>query len=350
MKNVEFFSSLALALCLGSSLQVAYAQIPGATIPVAPPVGQTATKRSLAEWLMRLHEAPRKRAYMGTLVVSSDAGALSSARVWHVCDGDQQMERVETLTGPPRSTFRRNDEVVTFLPETRVARSERRESLGPFPNFLKTGEYAIPEFYGIRHIGSERVAGFDADVVQFVPKDKLRFGYRIWSEKKTGLVVKLQTLDAAGHVLEQAAFSELQLDAPVKIDQLSQMMARTEGYKLEKAEMVKTTPAAEGWLMRNTVPGFRPMSCFKRPAPETQAPGQQSLQWVFSDGLATVSLFVETFDRQRHVQEGVMAEGATQMLTRQLADKGNGAWWLTAVGEVPIQTLQAFAQGLERRR
>ena len=102
--------------------------------------------------------------------------------------------------------------------------------------------------------------------------------------------------------------------------------------------------------MRNTVPGFRPMSCFKRPAPERQASGQQSLQWVFSDGLATVSLFVETFDRQRHIQEGPMAEGATHMLTRKISDKSNGAWWLTAVGEVPIQTLQAFAQGRERRQ
>jgi sigma-E factor negative regulatory protein RseB len=142
----------------------------------------------------------------------------------------------------------------------------------------------------------------------------------------------------------------LQLDAPVKIDQLAQMMSRTEGYRLEKPEMVKTTSAAEGWLMRNPVSGFRPMNCFKRPAPEGPGQGQQSLQWVFSDGLATVSLFLETYDRQRHVKEGAMAEGATQMLTRRLPDKENGAWWLTAVGEVPLQTLQAFAQGLERRR
>ena len=74
------------------------------------------------------------------------------------------------------------------------------------------------------------------------------------------------------------------------------------------------------------------------------------MQWVFSDGLATVSLFVEAFDRRRHLHDGVMAMGATQMLTRQIADKANGGWWLTAVGEVPVQTLQAFAQSLERRR
>ena len=73
-----------------------------------------------------------------------------------------------------------------------------------------------------RHIqlGQGRVAGFDADIVQLDPRDGLRFGYRIWSEKRTGLVVKTQTLDDAGRVLEQAAFSELQLDAPVQAAKL----------------------------------------------------------------------------------------------------------------------------------
>jgi sigma-E factor negative regulatory protein RseB len=69
------------------------------------------------------------------------------------------------------------------------------------------------------------------------------------------------------------------------------------------------------------------------------------MQWIFSDGLASVSLFVEALDRQRHTQEGVLASGATHTLTQRVQD-----WWLTAVGEVPPQTLKAFAQSLERSK
>jgi sigma-E factor negative regulatory protein RseB len=58
-----------------------------------------------------------------------------------------------------------------------------------------------------------------------------------------------------------------------------------------------------------------------------------------------VSLFVEPYDRQRHQQEGAFASGATHTLLRRLSD-----WWLTAVGEVPVGTLKAFADNLERRR
>ncbi len=324
-----------------------------ALLAVSPLVqAQTATveplvqERTVGDWLLRMHEASRKRAYVGTFVVSSASGGMSSSRIWHVCDGEQQMERVESLTGTPRSTFRRNDEVVTFLPESRVARTEKRESLGLFPNVIRPGDPSIGEFYSARQVGSDRVAGFDADVVQMAPKDNLRFGYRVWSEKRSGLVVKLQTLDGDSRVLEQAAFSELQLDAPVKMEKLSQMMANTSGYRVEKSELVKTTALAEGWVLRQPVAGFKPMNCYKRPVSST--PTDSTMQWIFSDGLASVSLFVEPYDRQRHAQETMVAMGATHALTRKVGDKGE--WWLTVVGEVPPPTLKAFAQALERRK
>ncbi|MBE7369738.1 MucB/RseB C-terminal domain-containing protein [Ramlibacter pallidus] len=325
-------------LALGAAAAFALAASQAAASPrVTDPRPDGRAERSITEWLTRMHEASRQRNYVGTFVVMSSSGQMSSARIWHACDGQRQVERVESLSGAPRSTFRRDDEVLTFLPESKTVRSERRESLGLFPE-IKPDETGIPEVYTARRVGSDRVAGFDADIVQVLPRDALRFGYRIWSEKKSGLVVKMQTLDESGKVLEQAAFSELQLDAPVRMDKLKQMMAVPDGWRVEKAEAVKTTAAAEGWALSRPVAGFRPQSCYKRPA-------EGVLQWIFSDGLASVSLFVEEYDARRHQQEGVFASGATHTLTRRLQD-----WWVTAVGEVPMQTLKAFALGLERRK
>jgi sigma-E factor negative regulatory protein RseB len=318
-----------------------------AAVAQAAPLVQRAApgpEPGVAEWLERMHDASRRRNFVGTLVMSSNTGAMSTARIWHACEGRQELDRVESLTGPRRSTFRRDDEVVTFLPEERVARTERREALGAFPDLLKAGDSSIPEFYTARRVGTDRVAGFDADVVRLVPRDNLRFGYRIWSEKKSGLIVKLQTLDLDGKVLEQAAFSELQLDAPVRADKLRQMMAARAGWHVERLEPVKTTASAEGWRLKSAVPGFKPVNCYRRPLTPTPAP-EGSMQWIFSDGLAAVSLFVEAFDARRHQQDGLFSSGATQTLARRVQD-----WWLTAVGEVPPQTLQAFAQSLERTK
>lgn len=301
-------------------------------------------ERNMSEWLGRMQEASRQRCYLGTFVVSSNDGGMSSARVWRACDPDQQFERVETLTGAPRSTFRRNDEVFTFMPESRLVRVEKRESLGLFPDLLQSSDTSLPDFYAARRVGSDRVAGYDADVVHLAPKDSLRFGYRIWSEKKSGLVIKLQTLDIDGGVLEQSSFSELQLDAPVRADKLAQLMVPPEGWRVERPEVVKTSAASEGWMLKAAVAGFKPVSCYRRSS-GTASSSQGTMQCIFSDGLASVSLFVEAYDRQRHSQEGLFASGATLTLTRRIQD-----WWLTAVGEVPAITLRTFAQNLERRR
>lgn len=338
---------IALAAYALSAINYVAAQ----TSAVPPPVAgaPAAEVRSLNDWLMRMNQAASNRSYVGTFVVSA-GGNMSSAKIWHVCEGNQQVERVETLTGAPRSVFRHNDEVLTFMPEHKLARSEKRESLGLFPELFQSADSRIGDFYHFRQEGAGRVAGVDADIVVLAPKDNLRFGYRVWTERGNGLVVKLQTLDAQGKVVEQAAFSELELDAPVKMEKLIQMMGKVQGYRLEKPLLLKTMASAEGWALKAPVAGFNPMSCYRRLAPASVGTGpaemaEGPLQWIFSDGLASVSIFIEPYDRQRHIREASLAMGATHTLTRQL-----DAYWVTLVGEVPTATLQLFAHGLERKK
>lgn len=334
--------ALGLALLLGAC-SLTWAQAP-------LPQGQVAARvqsPALEQWLMRLHAASRGRAYSGTFVVSTGQ-FMSSSRIWHVCDGQQQIERVEALTGEPRSTYRRNDQVVTFWPGSRQAIQERRESLGLFPDLLSRADSSVAQFYQLKVIGRERVAGLVSEVAQLTPVDDMRFGFRIWTELQTGLVVKLQTLDHRQVVLEQAAFSELQLNAPVQMAKLVAQMENTQGYQVHRAPLLGTTAEQEGWWLNATVPGFKAMSCNRRSAQNLPGAGVSTLQCVFSDGLASVSLFIEPFDAARHrpeQQNAAMAMGATHVLMRQL-----GEWWLTAVGEVPVPTLKVFVQGLERKK
>lgn len=320
----------------------------GAPIASVSPSASVAagTERDMVQWIERLHSAPCSRAYAGTFVVLSANGAMSSSRIWHACDGQQQLERVESLSGTPRTVYRRNDEVRTFLPQARVVRSDRRDVSGLFPRVPLISGTSIAQFYTPRTLGQERVAGFVSEVVWFQPTDTLRFGYRLWSERETGLVIKLQTLAADGRLLEQAAFSELDLNASVKVEQLSRLMDATSGYKVLAPSVTRTTVEAEGWTLRQPVAGFVPVSCHRK-AVSGSNDAPSVLQCLYSDGLASVSLFLEPFDPQRHPpQPQVSSLGATQLL----AQRGPSDMWLTAVGEVPLQTLRLFAGQLERLR
>lgn len=299
--------------------------------------------RSVDQWLIRLHEASRQRAYKGTLVVSTGT-AMSASRIWHVCDGNQQMERIETLTGAPRTTVRRNNDVITFAPDEKVAWVERRESLGLFPELLRTPANQIPKFYGVRERGAERVAGYLSDVIDIVPKDGFRFGYRVWSEQRSGLVLKLQTVDAAGKVLEQMAYTELQMNAPVRMDKLAKLMNDTRGYQVHRPVSIKTSPEKQGWQMKEGVPGFLLSGCHTREIDVSQdVPA--SVQCVYSDGLASVSLFIESQGPERVAEPAMSVIGATHSMTRSV-----GTYEVTVLGEVPPATLGRFAQALERIR
>jgi sigma-E factor negative regulatory protein RseB len=97
-------------------------------------VGTKVADRSVNDWLMRMHDASRQRAYVGTFVVSA-GGRMSSARIWHACDGEQQMERVESLTGEPKSTYRRNDLVMTFFSHESGGGGREARVSGTFPEF-----------------------------------------------------------------------------------------------------------------------------------------------------------------------------------------------------------------------
>ena len=333
---------MSMCFCLVMFSSIVFSQ----SRPGMPSASVDEPELRVNDWLRHIHESTRRRAYVGTFVVSV-GDFMSSAKIWHVCDGAQQLERVDTLTGVPRSTLRRDEEVVTFWPASRVAVSERRGGMASFPNQLQSVDAGIERFYKVRRDGSARVAGHDAEIVVMQPLDSHRFGYRVWTERKSGLILKLQTLHTSGAVLEQSAFSELILDAPVRASELSQMMRATEGYQLQKTSLIKTSEVAEGWMMSKTIPGFNSLSCFKRtlmPNAGKENSQEQVFQWVFSDGLASVSLFVGIFNPERHRQAGAYAMGATHTLTQRV-----GRWWVTAVGEVPEATLLSFVQGLERR-
>jgi sigma-E factor negative regulatory protein RseB len=308
--------------------------------------GLPTADRSVLQWVERMHAAPCQRAYTGTFVVLSASGAMSTSRIWHACDERNRLERVESLNGTPRTVFRRNDEVRTFSPESRTVRTDRRDTGTTFPRVAVVSGTAISQHYAATRLGQDRVAGYLADVVWFKPQDALRFGYRLWSERDTGLVIKLQTVTADGKVLENAAFSELDLRATVQPEQISRLMDTTAGFKEVSAPATRTSAEAEGWVLRQPVPGFVPVSCHQRSMAAADGAGQV-LQCLYSDGLASVSLFLEPFDATRHpARPQATSMGATHLLAQRL----NADTWVTAVGEVPLQTLKVFATQFQRVR
>jgi sigma-E factor negative regulatory protein RseB len=297
---------------------------------------------------MRIHDAASHRNFQGTFVVSA-GGAVSSARIAHYCDGANQFERIDSLDGQTRHVFRHNDVVHTLWPQAHVALVEQRDLLTSFPALLQVGDDRIADFYEMRPQGTERVAGHEASVLTLQPRDVYRFGYRLWAEKVSGLLLRADVLGEHGEILESSAFSDVAINVRSQPDAVLQPMRRLDGYKILKPSFTPTKLESEGWAMRQGVPGFRQVSCIKRPLDADQdspsATSPQAIQTIFSDGLTYVSVFIEPFDQKRHTKAMLTSMGATQTLMRRQGD-----WWITVVGDVPAATLKAFAGALEPKK
>lgn len=304
--------------------------------------------REVRAWLMRIHEAAANRNFQGTFVVSG-GGTVSSSRIAHFCEGPNQFERIESLDGQARHVYRHNDVVHTLWPDARVAVIEQSRLLNSFPALLQGGDDHIGEFYELRREGHGRVAGRAAAVLRLQPRDAHRFGYRLWSDKASGLLLRADVVDADDEVLETSAFSEVTIGIRAEPESVLAPMRRLDEYRVVHPALEATQLEAEGWALGEVAPGFRQVSCVRRPmdgpaAGEPGVAGEPVLQVIFSDGLTHVSLFIERYDEQRHRRPILASVGATRTLMRRKGD-----WWVTVVGDVPVTTLKGFAKALERR-
>jgi sigma-E factor negative regulatory protein RseB len=303
--------------------------------------------RETKAWLSRIQEAANKRNFQGTVVVSS-GGSVASSRIAHFCESGDQFERIDSLDGQVRHVFRHNDVVHTVWPHKRVAVIEQRDQSNSFPALLQAGHDRVTDFYAVKAVALERVAGHEANVLLMRSKDNLRYGYRLWAEKSTGLLLRSEVLGERGEVLESSAFSDVTIGVKPQPETVLQPVKKLDGYTTIRSKQVPVHLEAEGWQVTSSVPGFKMVSCVKRPfdLPKAQgAGGEQMLQAVYSDGLTTVSIFIEPYNPERHNRPMTTAIGATQTLMHRQGD-----WWVTVMGDVPAPTLRLFATGLQRKK
>lgn len=307
--------------------------------------------REAKHWIARIHEAASQRNFQGTFVVMT-GGSVSSSRILHFCEGNNQYERIESLDGQMRQVYRHNDVVHSLWPTHRMAVVETRYAKSEFPSLLSAGAERIVQSYDVRPRGEGRVAGHEADVLTLQPRDGYRYGYRLWAEKSTGLLLRAEVVDERDTVLEVSAFSDLVINVKSKPEQVLQPMRRLEGYTVKRPQLEVIDLAREGWALRQAPPGFKHVVSVKRlltkglrDEPASAAAPPAVLQTIYSDGLTYVSVFIEpaALDSQR--REALMSLGATQTLVHRVGDS-----WLTVIGDVPALTLRAFAGAMEPRR
>ncbi|HEX7387241.1 MAG TPA: MucB/RseB C-terminal domain-containing protein [Castellaniella sp.] len=304
---------------------------------VAPAVAAQPSPAKISDFLSQVQAAARTLDYSGVYIYQQGA-AIQSARLVHVVDGTGERERLEVLDGPARECLRQNDVERCLQPDHKLVVVQPARS-DHFPGLMLGDGHTIAQHYEWKPSGrSYRVAGRDCSVSELLARDHLRYSYRICTDQKTHLLLKWQTLDARGHLIDQIAFGSIRLGTDVPSGSLDSRW-NTQGWKTETESGTPTDLQARGW--RFSLPaGFAPVVQLSRKI----GPSHGVDQLVLSDGLAAISIFIETFDpkRDQNVKQGGMRQGALNIYRLRLA-----SYWLTAVGEVPAQTVREVARAVQ---
>jgi sigma-E factor negative regulatory protein RseB len=288
------------------------------------------------ELLDRMNNAIRSLDYEGRFVVQSGDRLDALYIVHRVTDGNE-VERVVSLTGAPREIIRGDTAVACLVPGDNAPINLSRRSQGrSYSPLTSIDGRELVRYYDFNILQQDRVAGRAVHQVEVIPKDALRFGYRLSVDIDTGLPLRTEMIDSSRNILSQMMFTELKVGSdvtPIERDLSALQIAKADPEQWAARD--RLAPAA--WEIEPAPPGFRLNVHRRRALPDRSG---ELEHFIFSDGLATVSVYVQPSGDEL-IEHSVSQHGAANAIGRPL-----GQHQVIVVGEVPVETLDLFAQSI----
>lgn len=298
-------------------------------------------------WLQKVSTAARQLNYSGTFVFQNGARSETS-RIVHVAAGGNQFERLEVLDGSPREVIRHNDEVTCYLPEKRLVVIEKRSPRNSFPALLPASLAGLGEHYQIRKGANMRVAGRESQIIKLEPRDAWRFGRQFWIDQENGLLLKAEVLSGQGESLESLSFTEVHIGVPTGADAARQ--GATDGERVRDWEVrkprVQELREESRWQFRSELPGFHRQSAMLRSSGRlSDGDARDVKHWVFSDGLAAVSVFISPLTGTTEVTDGELETMGAISVIKRVIDGHK----VVVMGDAPATAIRHFAAGIGTR-
>jgi sigma-E factor negative regulatory protein RseB len=310
-------------------------------------MGAVAAAETPLDWLTRMEQALSASNYTGVFV-HEHGGQTETLQVIHRGGTDSGGERIISMDGSGREFIRRGGELYCFLPDQRLVLVEPSQESGLLFGELRRLDVTTSGQYQLRELAPTRISGRPVRVVDIEPRDAFRYGYRLWVDEKSAMPLKTQLRASNGRVVEQIVFTDLRL--PQHITD-SQLLAQTDatGYRWSRRAATANMPTTEvtqggAWQSNDLPPGFRLSLRTTQTMPGSNQP---VTHLVFSDGMASVSVFLEQYATTSAPADAMApAADVTQMGSASAWSTTTQGMRVTAIGEVPPDTVRAIASSM----
>lgn len=287
-------------------------------------------------WLQRMVNAVHSLNYDGTFVFLHN-DQLESMQIIHTVDDSEERERLISLNGVAREVFRDSASVTCIAPDFKSVSVGNRIVGSGFRAVLSVDFNRLSDHYEFHLLDEERVAGRQARVVAVIPRDAYRYGYRLYLDSQYALPLKTDMLSFYGVPVSQLMFTQLKVhDSSREIAEIS--LDGKEDYQWIQQKPMRAISGRQfsGWTFNNLPKGFHVTLHSKR---RVGKEADEIDHFVLSDGLASLSVYIEADD-------DVGLRGGSTMGTINAYGEAVSGFQVTAVGEVPGQTVERVAKSL----
>ena len=304
--------------------------------PVLGLVAFQAFAQDAQSWLDRMKRAVEDLSYQGTFVhlIGSEAETL---QIVHLNDGGRVSERIVSMDGVGREIIRHEDEVQCILPDRQIVLLEERRDVSPLVSALPSYSEELQQHYDFSLLSTARVAERETQIVGIRPRDEFRYGYILWLDRETAMPLKSQLRDGQGRTVEQILFTSIEISDQIPLSALEPTIDAT-GFDVIRAPEAAQTEEALPWRASRLPGGFRLSVAMRKPMAGSAYPVEHL---VYSDGLATVSVFIENPNSEPEVAAGFSRVGSSNAFSLSLDGRQ-----VTAIGEVPMRTVETIATSL----
>lgn len=317
----------------------------GAALSLLLMASSAAADDSAAEvsrWLDRMARAVETLNYRGTLVHWHD-GQLDTLGIVHRADENGIRERIYSLDGPAREILRDGNEIRCLMADDQPLVVQSQLAARLMPN-LPLSRLSSPESaYHMRMGKRERVAGMMTRVIEVMPRDQYRYGHRLWLEEKTGMLLRSALLDYNDRTLQQLSFVSVDLGARISDAELETTLDEAAAVQstlpsLNAPTRMSTVQVRPSWSPERLPDHFR----MARAGTHKTGEGERFEHLVFSDGLASFSIYIEP-GRPGYHGTRLESIGPVHVLTGVDDERK-----VTIVGEVPRATVELVGRSLRR--
>ncbi len=309
---------------------------PGATrVPADAPF----TAREPEKWLERMNRALTTLNYDGVFS-HAQGGEIETLRIIHRVQGGQIMERLVSLDGSGREFIRSGSELTCYLPDERRVIVEQEPPASLLLGNLPTFNSAARRFYEFRMGRRKRLINKPSHLIVVTPKDQFRYGYRLWIDDATGMPLKTQLCDGHGRVIEQVVFASLATPRQIPDSAFKPDISTTGFDWLRQMPSTATAGAAvAAWDALRLPPGFHMSVRAAQVIPGAAGPVEHI---VYTDGVTSVSVFVESHMHPDHALSGGVQLGSSSAYSTVVDGHP-----VTVVGEVPPLTVRYIASSVK---